>query len=121
MGESINFCATSYEFKFAKKVKGNRKYYRRVYEATIPLRYRILIDFVHLKGKESIEYKDPKEIVTELRQYIRGKSKSTRTWLIYKAIHRNLNTLEGTANISSKFGRTLFVSIGDYYLHFDVK
>lgn len=27
----------------------------------------------------------------------------------------------GTANISSKFGRTLFVSIGDYYLHFEVK
>ena len=26
----------------------------------------------------------------------------------------------GTANISSKFGRTLFVSIGDYYLHFEV-
>ena len=28
---------------------------------------------------------------------------------------------EGTANISSKFGKTLFVSIGDYYLHFEVK
>ena len=91
--------------KAIAQVKGNRKYYRRVYEATIPLRYRILIDFAHLKGKEAIEYKDPKEIVTELRQYIRGKSKSTRTWLIYKAIHRNLNTLEGTANIKATASR----------------
>ena len=32
-----------------------------------------------------------------------------------------INGIEGTANISSKLGRTLFVSIGDYYLHFDVK
>ena len=32
-----------------------------------------------------------------------------------------IDGIEGTANISSKFGRTLFVSIGDYYLHFEVK
>ena len=31
-----------------------------------------------------------------------------------------IDGVEGTANISSKFGRTLFVSIGDYYLHFEV-
>ena len=31
-----------------------------------------------------------------------------------------IDGIEGTANISSKFGRTLFVSIGDYYLHFEV-
>ncbi len=28
---------------------------------------------------------------------------------------------EGTANISSEFNRTLFVSIGDYYLNFEVQ
>lgn len=32
-----------------------------------------------------------------------------------------LEGLEGHANISSQFGRTLFVSIGDYYLHFEAK
>ena len=32
-----------------------------------------------------------------------------------------IDGIEGTANISSKFGRTLFVSIGDYYLHFEVE
>ena len=32
-----------------------------------------------------------------------------------------INGIEGTANISSEFGRTLFVSIGDYYLNFEVK
>ena len=32
-----------------------------------------------------------------------------------------IDGLEGTANISSEFGRTLFVSIGDYYLNFEVK
>ena len=31
-----------------------------------------------------------------------------------------IDGVEGTANISSKFGRTLFVSIGDYFLHFKV-
>ena len=32
-----------------------------------------------------------------------------------------IDGVEGTANISSKYGRTLFVSIGDYYLHFETK
>ena len=32
-----------------------------------------------------------------------------------------IDGVEGTANISSKFGRTLFVSIGDYYLHFEIQ
>ena len=32
-----------------------------------------------------------------------------------------IDGVEGTANISSEFGRTLFVSIGDYYLNFEVK
>ncbi len=32
-----------------------------------------------------------------------------------------IDGVEGTANISSKLGRTLFVSIGDYYLCFEVK
>jgi len=32
-----------------------------------------------------------------------------------------INGIEGTANISSKLDRMLFVSIGDYYLHFEVK
>ena len=32
-----------------------------------------------------------------------------------------INEIEGTANISSKLGRTLFVSIGNYYLHFEIQ
>lgn len=32
-----------------------------------------------------------------------------------------IDGVEGTANISSNSGRTLFVSVGGYYLHFDVK
>ena len=31
-----------------------------------------------------------------------------------------IDGIEGTANISSKYGRTLFVSIGGYYLHFEM-
>ena len=32
-----------------------------------------------------------------------------------------IDDVEGTANISSQYSKTLLVSIGDYYLHFEVK
>lgn len=32
-----------------------------------------------------------------------------------------INGIEGTANISSKYGRTLLISIGDQHLHFETK
>ena len=32
-----------------------------------------------------------------------------------------IDGVEGTANVISKFDRTLFVSIGDYYLYFETK
>lgn len=75
-----------------------------------------------------LEAKDGKLILTDTTNgnTYEGNYK-TKSWNRYG--HRDINErytvvidgIEGTANISSKFGRTLFVSIGDYYLHFEAK
>lgn len=48
---------------------------------------------------------------------------SMKSWSRYinQSCYVSIDGELGTANISSKFGRTLFVSLGDYYLHFETK
>ena len=87
------------------EAKNDRRYRRRVYEATIPLKYRCLIDYAQLKSMGVLEYASARDLVRELRQYIRGKSKSMVSWLRYKHTHRNLNALEGTAEIKASASR----------------
>ena len=82
-----------------------RIYRRRVYEAFIPLKFRMIMDYAKLKSMGVMGDLTPKGMVQELRQYIRGKSKGPGTWARYKMIHRNLNTLEGTAEINASASR----------------
>jgi hypothetical protein len=82
-----------------------RIYRRRVYEAFIPLKFRMIMDYAKLKSMGVMGDLTPQGMVQELRQYIRGKSKGPGTWARYKMIHRNLNTLEGTASINASASR----------------
>lgn len=70
-----------------------------------------------------LEAKDGKLILTDTtnKKTYEGTYK-IKSWgrYINQSYSVIIDGVEGTANISSKFGRTLFVSIGDYYLHFEV-
>lgn len=72
----------------------------------------------------TLEAKDGKLILTDITNGNSYEGTYTiKTWgrYITRSYSVVIDGIEGTSNISSNYGRTLFVSIGGYCLHFEAK
>ncbi len=82
----------------AAKKEQNRTHIRRAYEAMLPVMFLIGTDYAKVKKHVKLD-KSAAEIIEEIRNYIRGKSKTQKDWLRYKRQHRALNLIDGIGNI----------------------
>lgn len=88
----------------AAKKEQNRTHIRRVEFEMLPVKFMAASDYGRVK-KFLPEKKSARELIAEIRSFIRGKSKDVKTWTQYKRVHRTLNMVEGTGDITAEASR----------------
>ncbi len=88
----------------AAEKEQDRTHIRRTYEETLPVKFMAASDYAKVKQFVKLE-KTPKELIGEIRSYLRGKSKNMAVWMKYKRMHRTLNMLEGIGEINADTSR----------------
>jgi hypothetical protein len=82
----------------------NREHIRRTYEALLPVKFMVASDYAKVKHLLD-DKKTAKDHISDIRSYLRGKTKDMHKWSRFKKTHRMLNTAEGTSNINAEASR----------------
>ena len=88
----------------AARKEQNRTHILRVEYEMLPVKFMVASDYAKIKDFLP-EKKSCKELIGEIRSFIRGKSKDAKTWTQYKRVHRTLNLVEGTGGINAEASR----------------